>query len=111
MKLNLDVLPIKYWSKETIISYIQRRIIIHSIIYYELNKSIITDKDYDKLSQQLIELMKATPKGICKKSQYWYCMHDFDGNTGFDIPNRLNENDKNYLTMIALNILRVKGEK
>jgi hypothetical protein len=34
MKLNLDVLPVKYWDMTTIISWLQRRIIVYSIMYY-----------------------------------------------------------------------------
>lgn len=107
MKLDLNVLPIKYWSTKTIMSYIQRRIIVYSIMYYELSESCITDKDYDELSHQLVELMKSISKEICKKSQYWYCMYDFDGSTGFDIPNRLTKSDRDYLTKIAHHILEV----
>lgn len=102
MKLDLNVLPVKYWDMKTIISYIQRRIIVYSIMYYELSESCISDKDYDELSHQLIELMKATPKEICKKSRYWYVMYDFDGSTGFDIPDRLTNSDREYLTNIAM---------
>lgn len=106
MKLDLDVLPIKYWSTKTIMSYIQRRIIVYSIMYYELSESCITDKDFDELSHQLVELMKATPKEICKESQYWYAMYDFDGSTGFDIPDRLTDSDRDYLTKIAQHVLK-----
>lgn len=111
MKLNLDALPVKYWSVKSIISHIQRKIIIYSIMYYELNESCISDRDYDELSHQLIELMKSTDKSILEQTIYWYCMYDFDGSTGFDIPNRLNNRDKEYLTSIALNVLKSKGEK
>lgn len=107
MKLNLNKLPIKYWSTKTIISYLQRRIIVYSIMYYELNESCISDKDYDSLSHQLIELMKSTPKEICRESQYWYCMYDFDGTTGFDLPDRLTKSDKEYLTNIANHVLKM----
>lgn len=106
MKIDLDVLPIKYWSTETIMSYIQRRIIVYSIMYYELSESCISDKDFDVLSHQLVELMKATSKEICKKSQYWYAMYDFDGSTGFDIPDRLTDSDRDYLTKIAQQVLK-----
>lgn len=106
MKLDLNVLPIKYWSTKTIINYIQRRIIIYSIMYYELNESCITDKDYDELSQQLIELMKSTSKEILEQTNYWYCMYDFDGSTGFYIPDRLTDSDKEYLTNIAEHVLK-----
>lgn len=106
MKINLNVLPIKYWSIKTIINYIQRKIIIYSIMYYELNESVISDKDYDELSHQLIELMNSTKKEILEQTEYWYCMYDFDGTTGFDISDRLTDSDKEYLTGIALNVLK-----
>ena len=106
MKLDLDVLPVKYWSIKTIMSYIQRRIIVYSIMYYELSESCITDKDFDELSHQLVELMKSTPKEICKKTQYWYAMYDFDGSTGLDIPDRLTDSDRDYLTGIAQQVLK-----
>lgn len=105
MVLNLNVLPVKYWSTKTIMSYIQRRIIVYSIMYYELSESCISDKDFDELSHQLVELMKSTPKGICKKTEYWYCMYDFDGSTGFDLPDRLTDSDRDYLTKIARMVL------
>lgn len=107
MVLNLNVLPVKYWSTKTIMSYIQRRIIVYSIMYYELSESCISDKDFDELSHQLVELMKSTPKEICKKTDYWYCMYDFDGSTGFDLPDRLTDSDRDYLTKIANNILKM----
>lgn len=75
-------------------------------MYYELSESCITDKDFDELSHQLVELMKATPKEICKKTQYWYAMYDFDGSTGFDIPDRLTDSDRDYLTKIAQHVLK-----
>lgn len=106
MVLNLNVLPIKYWSTKTIMSYIQRRIIVYSIMYYELSESCISDKDFDELSHQLVELMKSTPKKICKETDYWYCMYDFDGSTGFDLPDRLTDSDKEYLTKIARMVLK-----
>lgn len=106
MLIDLNKLPVKYWDMNTIMSYIQRRIIVYSIMYYELSESCISDKSFDELSHQLVELMKATPKEICKKSQYWYAMYDFDGSTGFDIPDRLTDSDRDYLAKIAHQVLK-----
>ena len=47
----INKLPYKYFDIKTKIEYIERRIIIYSIMYYELNQSVISDKDYDKLSK------------------------------------------------------------
>lgn len=104
MKLNLDVLPIKYWDMTTIISWLQRRIIVYSIMYYEMSESCITDKSFDELSHQLVELMNSNPQEVLEQTTYWYAMYDFDGSTGFDIPDRLTKSDREYLTTIASHV-------
>ena len=104
MKLNLDVLPVKYWDMTTIISWLQRRIIVYSIMYYEMNESCITDKSFDELSHQLVELMNSNPQEVLEQTTYWYAMYDFDGSTGFDIPDRLTKSDREYLTTIASHV-------
>ena len=104
MKLNLDVLPVKYWDMTTIISWLQRRIIVYSIMYYEMSESCITDKSYDELSHQLVELMNSNPKEVLEQTTYWYAMYDFDGSTGFDIPDRLTKSDREYLTTIVSHV-------
>ena len=107
MKLNLDVLPVKYWDMTTIISWLQRRIIVYSIMYYEMSESCITDKSFDELSHQLVELMNSNPKEVLEQTAYWYAMYDFDGSTGFDIPDRLTKSDREYLTTIASHVQRL----
>lgn len=104
MKLNLDVLPVKYWDMTTIISWLQRRIIVYSIMYYEMSESCITDKSFDELSHQLVELMNSNPQEVLEQTTYWYAMYDFDGSTGFDIPDRLTKSDRDYLTTIASHV-------
>lgn len=96
-----------YWSNKLKIEYLQRRIIVHSILYYELDNSIIEDFQYDGISRQLIKLMSETSDEEFRKTEYYYCMHDFDGTTGFDLYNRLNESDKAKLMRIAKNVLDV----
>ncbi len=41
-----------------------------------------------------------------EKSQYFYCMKDFDGSTGFDLYDRLNNHDKQYLQQIANTVIK-----
>ena len=104
--INFDCMPCKYWEDNVKISYLQRRIIVHSIIYYEYNTSVVDDAVYDGISHQLVKLQRSVPEDEFKKSMYYYAMHDFDGSTGFDIPSRLNAKDKQYLTQIANNVLQ-----
>lgn len=96
-----NYLPTKYWDNKTRIEYLQRRIIVFSIMYYELNISPLTDKQYDSISYQLVEYMNTTPKKILEKTKYWYAFYDFDGSTGFHLPDRLTKEDKTYLYKIA----------
>lgn len=90
------------WSKETCINYLQRRIIVASILYYEMDWSPIDDATYEKFNRQLVSLIKDYPN--IESTEYGYCMYDYDGSTGFDLYSRLNEKDKKYLTNIAKNI-------
>lgn len=75
-------------------------------MYYELNDSCISDKDFDELSKQLVELKKANPEEY-KKTKYYYVLNDFDGSTGFYIPDKLNEQDKEHLTNISRYVLKL----
>lgn len=99
---NFDkYLPTRYWNTKTRIEYIQRRIIVFSILYYELSESPLEDKQFDAIAYQLVEYMNTTPKEILEQTQYWYVFNDFDGSTGFYLPYRLTEKDKKYLFQIA----------
>lgn len=99
--IDFSNMPCIYWSNTTKISYLQRRIIVWSIMYYEFNESCVPDSQYDSVSHQLVELQKQASKEEFEKSTYYYAMHDFDGSTGFDIPSRLTNEDRTYLTQIA----------
>lgn len=100
-KINFNRMPCIYWSNTTKISYLQRRIIVWSIMYYEHNESCVSDQVYDAVSYQLVELQNSVSKEEFEKSTYYYAMHDFDGSTGYDIPSRLIKYDREYLTHIA----------
>lgn len=104
--------PCIYWSDATKISYLQRRIIVYSIMYYENNESCVTDAFYDSISRQLVELQESCSPEEFKRSTYYYAMKDFDGNTGFDIPSKLKKRDKKYLTQVANHVYNLwKGKE
>lgn len=86
------------WDKLTCVNYLQRKIILNAIAYYELDCSPLSDKEYDELSRQLVELQKDIN---IQDTQYGYVMYDFDGTTGFDLYSRLNQKDRAYLLQIA----------
>lgn len=96
-----DCLPCKWWDNKTRIEYIQRRVIVYSILYYNMDTSILLDNQFDSISNQLVKLMKETPQSVLEKTRYWYCMYDFDGSTGFHLYSRLNEDDREQLENLA----------
>lgn len=100
-----------YWPIVTKIELMQRMVIVHSIIYYELDSSVVSDVKYDKLARKLAK-MKDTYPEEWRRSQYFYCMRDFSSSTGFDLFGRLNEHDKKYLLSMANTVLTLyKQEK
>lgn len=109
MGINFESLPMRYWDDKTKIEYIQRRILVYSIAYYELNTNIVTDKFYDEISKQLVVLQNKY-KGKIKETMYGYVFHDFDGSTGFDLYHRLNKKDKKYLMSITNMVLNRKDK-
>lgn len=104
--IDFSKMPCVYWSNSTKISYLQRRIIVYSIMYYEQSESCVSDKEYDSISQQLVKLQKTCSRSDFRKSTYFYAMYDFDGSTGFDIPSRLTKHDREYLTSIASHVYK-----
>ena len=46
------------WDKITCINFLQRKIILNAIAYYELDSSRLSDREYDELRGQLVELQK-----------------------------------------------------
>lgn len=95
-----------YLSLKTRIDALQRWIILHSIVYYHLNDSIISDRVFDLHCAHLLEMRNESPETF-EKSEYFHVFEDFDGTTGFDLYDRLSEADKKYLCGIAETMLKL----
>ena len=92
----------KNWSTVDKLNRLERLVLLHSIIYYELNESVISDADFNKLARLLarkLEHYQGTK--TLKKTMYGYAFTDFDGSTGFDLLYKLKKKDKEYLTELG----------
>lgn len=99
-----------YWNDSLKISLLQRVILIHSYIYYELNNSIWSDKHFDEVAKQLTIIQNNYSKSwIKKRTDYGYAFMDFDGTTGFDLWERLTKRDKRCIMGISNMILKGEG--
>ena len=63
----------------------RRQILIHSCLYYRLNKNIISDTTFDLWCRELVEVQNDYPY-ISKKIIYSEAFKDFDGSTGMHLP-------------------------
>lgn len=75
-------------KKDDIASLISRRrrqLLVHSIIYYQMNDNIISDYTWSQWAKELVELQEKYPD-IAKLCVYSEAFEDFDGSTGFNLP-------------------------
>ena len=97
------------------IELLQRWIIVHSILYYEMDFNLVEDSVFDNNCRILLKAMNKYPKSF-NESYYYKTFKTFDGNTGFDLPDRLKRFDEQhyqYLLKIAINLKgqNTKNEK
>lgn len=77
---------INYNSK--IAAKIQQRryqILVHSLIYYELDTNIVSDDKWASWAVELVQLQKDYPD-ISSKVIFAEAFKNFDGSTGFNLP-------------------------
>lgn len=83
------------------INFLQRFIILHSYIYYELDDSVISDKDYDAKAKELVRYKNEYPD-LWKSSEYYKQFGDeYNGSTGFTLYHDLNDHQKDIIQSIA----------
>ena len=88
------------------IDFLQRYIILHSYIYYELNSNIISDKKYDEKSKELVRYKNEYPE-LWKKSMYYKQFgDDYNGSTGFTLYHDLDDHQKEIIRSLVPNRLR-----
>lgn len=88
------------------INFLQRYIILHSYIYYELNNNLISDKQYDEKSKELVKLKNEYPE-LWKQSMYYKQFGDeYNGATGFTLYHDLNKHQKEIIRSLVPKSLR-----
>ena len=98
------------WNLRDKIEFLQRKIILNSIAYYNYDTNFLTDQEFDSISRQLVELHNEY--GDISSTQYGYAFKDFDGSTGFDLVYLLTNPDSVYLTnMVKQQIRRTGGDR
>ncbi len=97
----MQIFP-RRWTPVDKVEFLQRKVLINSIIYYNRDTNLMSDLKFDELCKQLVELQKQVD---VKDTMYGYVFYDFVGNTGFDLYHKLTEHDQKYLDNIVTHIL------
>lgn len=93
-------------STQEYIDFLQRFIILHSYIYYESNSNVISDKQYDEKSKELVKYKNEYPE-LWKSSMYYKQFgDDYNGATGFTLYHDLDEHQKEIIRSIVPRNLR-----
>lgn len=83
------------------INFLQRYIIVHSYIYYELDKNIISDREYDAKAKELAKYQNDYPE-LWRKSEYYKQFgDDYTGATGFTLYHDLDDYQKEIVRSIV----------
>lgn len=91
----------KKLSTQEYIDFLQRFIILHSYIYYELNSNVISDKQYDEKSKELVKYKNEYPE-LWKSSMYYKQFgDDYNGATGFTLYHDLDEHQKEIIQSLV----------
>lgn len=90
-----------YLSDVSKVSYLQRMVLIHSYLYYEMDTSVITDKQFDDICKQLCTMYDGLSVDKKQQTEYYKVFYDFDGSTGFHLFSRLDDEQKEVIEIIA----------
>lgn len=90
------------WSLLDKINFLQRKILLNSILYYKYDENALSDYFYDSISRQLVELHKECIEkyGSILNTKYGYVFGEFDGSTGYDLFDNLVQKDKDHLLAV-----------
>ena len=90
------------------IDWLQRYIIVHSYVYYELDNNYISDREYDAKSKELTRLKEEYPD-LWKNSMYHKQFTDeYNGSTGFTLYHDLDDRQKRIIQSIVNGIRQSK---
>ena len=75
-------------TKDDIYSLINKRrrqLLVHSVIYYKFNDSLVTDDIWASWGRELVEMQEKYPD-ISDEAPYAEAFEDFDPSTGYNLP-------------------------
>ena len=87
------------------IEALERYILVHSMLYYHMSESLITDQQFDRAARLLASKIEKFGAKKIAKTQYGYVFTDFDGSTGFYLIEALKKSDRRRIKQVAVAVL------
>lgn len=106
--MNRLTIPIEEATPQQIIDFYQRYIIVHSHIYYEMDDNFISDKQYDETARYLVSMKNQYPEEWRNSMYYKQFGDDYDGTTGFDLYDGLDDRQKYIINFIVNSMYRTR---
>lgn len=105
--IDFNKMPYIYLSDIEKCNMLERYILVHSMLYYDLNENVITDKEYDDAMKQLKEMFDNMDVISVVRTQYSYVFEEFVTDTGFDLCSRLDKKDRDKIQHICYTVLKL----
>lgn len=86
---------------QTRIDFLQRFIILHSYIYYELDNNAISDKMYDEIAKELVAYREKYPDLWTRSMYYKQFGDEYNGATGFTLYHDLDDRQKEIIRSLV----------
>jgi hypothetical protein len=85
MKKTYEIFSGKDLEVAELILRRRMQMLVHSYIYYKMNDSLITDREFDMWGRELVKLQADYPD-IASQVEYAEAFSDWDASTGFNLP-------------------------
>jgi hypothetical protein len=79
----------EYWETGTVeerIHHLRRIVLSHSVLYYSIGDSVVSDYQFDTWARELAKLQIENPKASERVYYHREAFMGFTGETGYDLP-------------------------
>ena len=90
------------------IKQLRLELLVHSVIYYELNDNIITDAEWSKRAMELVSISAKYPE-IAENTPLAEMYKGFDGSTGFDLAAKADDAARGKAKYLLMNRRKKHG--
>lgn len=106
-----DDRPITY-DNEVAAKIQQRRyqVLIHSLLYYDCDVTVVSDRQWQEWAQELVKLQTDNPE-IAEQVIFADAFRNFDASSGFDLPYRDGQIVRAAIRLIQYNISRGNSQE